>query len=200
MLNEGFSPNTLDGYQRSGLMRAVLAKNYDAIDVLIRAGIDVNLTNRYNTTALSLVLRQSFFEQPQLRLAIVKKLLAAGGDSNIKDEASAPGNSPFTYAIAYGQLECAREMVHAGANINSQNTRGETALMLAVDNDYLHCVSFLLDQQADLNMISTDGKSAVSRAQLRGGAILDLITAYQEKQSLDHLIMDNHDDDSLTFI
>ncbi len=55
-------------------------------------------------------------------------------------------------AVAQNDLATLQKLVKAGTNINSQDTRGRTALLVAVEGHHLESVKVLLEAGADVNV------------------------------------------------
>jgi hypothetical protein len=97
----------------------------------------------------------------------VQRLLAQGADVNERDQA---GNSVLSRAAYAGYMEIARLLVDKGANLDSRNSMGETALMFAVSSyspnrDYM--VRLLLDKGANIDIRNTSGNTAQTLAVMR---------------------------------
>ena len=65
-------------------------------------------------------------------------------------------------AAMWGNTECVKELLIAGAKINAKNKDGKTALMLAVwRGGNAECVKALLAAGADVSAKDKDGKTAL---------------------------------------
>lgn len=64
-------------------------------------------------------------------------------------------------AAYHNQLESAKNIIDAGADINQRGSRGYTSLMLATYYNYYSMVEYLLQQGADVNEQSNDGSTAL---------------------------------------
>lgn len=79
-----------------------------------------------------------------------------------------------------------RRFAHLGANINAQNTKGETLLIKAVKNDDIETVHFLLQQKGiDINLVDDFGHDASFYAS-KNPWIFELIAAARQRNSMDH--------------
>lgn len=73
---------------------------------------------------------------------------------------------PLIIAAQEGNLECLKALVHAGVNVNTQNTHcigGETALHEAVNKGHYECTQILLEAGAEINSKSYCGKTPLMR-------------------------------------
>ena len=94
----------------------------------------------------------------------IKSLLADGADANVLDKA---GDSPLILASDRINAEAVRLLVEAGANVDTKDANGQTALMRAigvgfiVQDEYLQTVEALLDAGPDLNAQDQNGFTAL---------------------------------------
>ncbi|MHA7832202.1 MAG: ankyrin repeat domain-containing protein [Flagellimonas sp.] len=88
--------------------------------------------------------------------AIFELFLSAGANVNQKD---VDGNTPFLNAASRNQLEMVKLLSQDVTNFNIANEKGQTALILAVENNGPEVVDFLLDQGADPLLTDKDGNS-----------------------------------------
>ena len=86
-------------------------------------------------------------------------------------------------AAATGNLKRVRELVDNGANVNTRDEDGETALMWASCNNHLDIVKLLLEKGADASIKSSDGRTALKLAlfQRCTKEIVDLLIAHGAK-------------------
>ena len=150
------SPNA-DG--QTALMVVARTSNVAAADLLIERGANVNAREqRKGQTALMWATAES---QP----AMVKTLLAHGADANARSTVydwerrvtaeprmkSMPsgGFTPLLYAAREGCLECARELVAAGAQLNMTDPDGITPLLSALLNAHFDTAKYLLGAGAN---------------------------------------------------
>lgn len=135
LLSQGASPDVVDYEGDSLLIKAVPFANGEAIcDVLIRAGANLNKTNKDGDTALmkALIYKKN---------ALAVKLIAAGADVNI---ANIKGETPLRRAFLYARnMSLIKALIKAGANVRSRDAFGKTALdyanevpVLKADKDY----------------------------------------------------------------
>jgi ankyrin repeat protein len=102
--------------------------------------------------------------------AAFRKLLQQNpGSINSKGRA---GWTPLMYAALYGDAESVRLLLDKGANANTQNDGGGTALMYAIDDEKK--VQALLDHGADPNIQSGDARTALLIAVGRAGSTATL--------------------------
>jgi ankyrin repeat protein len=149
------SPNA-DG--QTALMVVARTSRVDAAQALLRRGAKVNAVEQWRgQTALMWAVAQS---QP----AMVEALVAAGADVNARSKVNnwqrqvtaepraiyrpAGGLTPLLYAARGGCLECAKELVVAGANLNLADPEEVSPLLLSILNDHYDLAAYLIDKGA----------------------------------------------------
>ena len=78
------------------------------------------------------------------------------------------GSTPLMYAVLYADAATMRELIKAGADVNSVNDAGATALMWAVGD--VERMNILIKAGADVNVKSEDGRTALLIASGRSNA------------------------------
>lgn len=116
----------------------------DVVKRLMEAGSDVNAQSIRKWTPLLCACREK-------HLAVVEFLLDHGANPDLLDS---QGVSPLIIASENGDLGIVRKLVcDYSANVNSQSMNGVTALHMAAQNGHASVVSFLLNNEADANML-----------------------------------------------
>ena len=126
----------------SPLAWAAYMNDESAVDLLIRAGADVDKANDFhNVTPLALACENA---NPN----IVAKLLAAGADPNI---AQKNGVTPLMACADAGTVEGVRALIAKGADVNAREAEDDqTALMWAAAEGHAAIVKLLIDNGADV--------------------------------------------------
>ncbi len=112
----------------------------EAVELLVARGASVNFVpkSRFANTALDAAVAADHLE-------VVKALLAAGGDVNVR---SAGGYATLHKAVLNGNLPMAELLVAHGADINARRDDGKTPLALAREEGYGRIADFLKRQGA----------------------------------------------------
>lgn len=84
-----------------------------------------------------------------------------GTDVNVAIE----GRPPLCLASDYGQLEIIKYLLEKGANVESTDKHGITALLAAIWEGHTQCVKVLLEAGANKNGTAPDGTSYLDAAE-----------------------------------
>lgn len=155
----------------TALMMAARTGKTDAIRVLLEAGANINAKESWGgTTALMWAVSEGHAEA-------TRTLIAAGADLNARSHYVAAANgrgfegrtplssstdakpaefasgwlTPLMLAAREGNVELARILVTAGADVNASAGDGKTALAMAIFNGNYEAASLLVDNKADVN-------------------------------------------------
>lgn len=146
-----------DAFNREGytpLMVAAQTHNLELAQLLIDAGANLNIRNKYGETAVMLA---SYHGQTEM----VKQLYIKGAEINHS------GWNPLLYAASGGHSDTIRLLLTGEADINSASDNGSTALMMAVRGNHFDAVSLLLHNGADPGIRNEHGDNALNWAEER---------------------------------
>ena len=173
LLKAGADPNApLTPAGDTALMMAARTGKTDAMRVLVEAGANVNAKETWGGTT-----RADVGGRPRGTPRRRRLLIAAGADVNARSHYVAAANgrgfegrtplanrtdakaeefasgwlTPLMLAAREGDVELARILVGAGADVNAVAGDGKTALALAIFNGNYDVASFLVDSKADVN-------------------------------------------------
>jgi uncharacterized protein len=176
LIKAGADPNQpLTQYGDTALMMAARTGKTDALKVLLEAGGKVNEREKWGgTTALMWAVSERHPEAVKLLIeqgADVKArsnfVPAANGrgfegrtpdagDTGRKVEEFASGwLTPLMLAAREDDMESARLLIAAGADVNAVAGDGKNALSLAIFNGHYDLASYLVDNKADVNNADT---------------------------------------------
>ena len=186
VLAAGADPDaTLSGGE-TALMAAARAGSLDAVNALLSHGAHVNATEA--TRAQSALMWAVANKHPQITQALLengaqvdsrsatRRLVFNMGGSRSAGSASRGialqevqlgGSTPLLFAARSGDLESARLLVAAGADVHDTTADGNTALVIAAHGGHGLLAAFLLDAGADPNAAPL-GYTALHAAVLRG--------------------------------
>ena len=155
LLDQGADPNSFDEDGDHLLMYAALYSSFDALQLLIDKGSNVNAKNGLDETALMWAVHD---------LAKMKLLIQHGADVNAKAKS---GNTPLLIAcVGNGKYEAVKLLLDNGANVSAVNNRKENALMRAALFGDTATISMLLNKKIDINALSADSTTALLNAAL----------------------------------
>ena len=113
----------------------------------------------------------------------MRELIAAGADVNICSEKSL---SPLVIAIRGENINCVKELLAAGVDVNA--TDGvDTALMAACEDDNDAIVKILLENGADVNFENSSGRMALYVAVTRGHAAYKRVKSKKKSEDSTNL-------------
>ena len=125
----------------------------EILQILIKSGAKINISDKYGITPLHLV---SFKGQDEY----MSILLQNNVDINAYDKFN---RIPLNYAIMEGQLNSAYYLLESGSNINTKDIDGNTLLHYAVSskgNSLLFSI-MLIDRKINSNEINNEGDTAL---------------------------------------
>ncbi|AXK60194.1 ankyrin repeat domain-containing protein [Candidatus Chromulinivorax destructor] len=193
------------------LDRAILNSNKIA-RMLIDAGVNVDIKNRYGQTPLHQAIFYSEIEIVQmlidagarlnlqdengltpLHLAvrnnstkIVAMLIAAGANLSIRNK---EGKTPLYSAISHNEKEIAHMLIHAGAHVNLKNNYGISLLHLAATHNNEEIVKMLLAASACINHQNKNGQTPLHLAVSNDNTNIALMLIHA---GADTYILDKH--------
>ena len=98
----------------------------------------------------------------------VEELIITGADVNISDVGDS--KPVLIKAAEMDHVECLKLLLHAGADANSVDKHGKTALMHPGENGAESCVEVLVLAGADVNTSTSEGYTALMLAAAKGNA------------------------------
>ncbi len=183
LLEAGADANVSLTMGETPLMSAARSGNLESVSLLLDHGADVNLAEEERgQTALMWAVAQSHADVAQL-------LLVNGADINMRSKVwyqlentagntnpsgnfkmAHGGSSAIMFAARIGEIETARVLLEAGADVNYTSASGVSALTQAAHSGHEELALFFLGQGADPNAMEagyTALHAAVLRSQLR---------------------------------
>lgn len=138
---------------------AAMYGQVDKVKRLLAEGTDGNVITECGKSPMMLAAMYGHF-------AVIETLLDAGCDPNLAgDEEYDEGKTALMYLVyssfAGHQLEVIKLLFDRGADLNQQDPKGRSALILAVANSNTDAVKALIDLGADVNLRDHDGNTAM---------------------------------------
>jgi ankyrin repeat protein len=178
LLEAGANPNLALLSGETPLMVAARSGYPDAVEQLLAKGANANAHGARGQTALMWAVSQ---QHPE----VVKVLISHHADLNLRsdvwtDVMAVPphgylpynkaiphgGETAFMFAARVGDLDSAKLLAAAGANVNDADAWGVSATTLAAHSGFTDFVLFLLDKGADPNA-APNGFTALHEAIMR---------------------------------
>ena len=167
LLSRGAAINGADNSGTTPLSQAALADNRDVAQLLLDRGARLSLPTSGPPTGIPLSAAAV-----SGNVALVKELLMKGADPNIAspDVGAKVKYGPITFArispihvgVASGDPGVVSALIAAGSNVNVQDMRGLTPLMIAIatDRPSSPVIAMLLEAGARLEIRDKQGQSA----------------------------------------
>lgn len=178
LIDNGADINSQDHVGDTGLMHASFYYKVFYVQYLINRGANVNIKNNIGDTALSFVAKNQIPEKNKDNGAIITSYLINNG-ADINNENNF-GQMPLILSIESGNYKILRVLVENGANIhnikalitavdhknkkivyylldkginvNEKDENGNTALIVAVINNFFDMAGILIENNADVNL------------------------------------------------
>lgn len=156
MLKQGADIHS--GYGSEAFLEAIKNGRRNVIQLLLKAGADVNSQTGYGEPALSLA---SWLSE---NLDITELLLANGANKHSI-------NVALGSAASRDRINTMRTLIKAGADVNYKgNTYKTTPLASAASNNNIEAMSILLEAGADVNAVSSYNRNILGNSVLGNSA------------------------------
>uniref|UniRef100_A0A4W3J8S8 Nuclear factor kappa B subunit 1 n=1 Tax=Callorhinchus milii TaxID=7868 RepID=A0A4W3J8S8_CALMI len=159
-------------YFQTPLHLAVITRQTEVVELLLKAGADMSLLDCHGNSVLHKAAEQG--DVKTLNILLNKKGKA------LTDLLALPNNAgcyAIHLAVLANSLPCLRQLIAAGAAVDAQEQRsGRTALHLAVEQENISLAgSLLLEGNAEVDAITFDGCTPLHVAAGRGSAKLSAL-------------------------
>ncbi len=142
LLTQKVDPNAPGRDGTPALLWTVRVDDVETAKLLVKAGADAKLANRYGLTPIALAAANG-------SAAMLRVLLDAGADPNAVDQA---GETTLMAAARSGNLDAVRVLLERNAGLDTRDAQyQQTALMVAVRENHPQVVKLLLELGADVN-------------------------------------------------
>jgi uncharacterized protein len=166
LLAHGADVNTRDlSHGQTALIFAASLNRAEAIKVLMANGADPAITSKV-TKVERVRFNADGVPAPDEAPAAAKE--TAAKDTQQKQgrgergAATMGGQTALLYAARDGQIDAARTLVEAGADVNQGNSEEKTTpLLMAIINGHFDLAKMLLDHRADPNLVNVWGLAAL---------------------------------------
>ena len=165
LLSSQYSLNACDSKGMTACMWAAEYGHLECLTILKKFGANLDLVDHDGCSSLMLATRWGRYE-------CLKFFLKNKCDPSKHDK---DGRTPLMIAARFGYKECLQVLVEScktrnitGATtdsllsyINTVDTDGNSALLLALEFDEMDCADYLLNSDADVNIVNSKGQTAL---------------------------------------
>jgi ankyrin repeat protein len=138
-------------YSAASFLSEVEADNTARAELFLKAGMNINVRDKYGNTALMLA---SMTGDPEMINLLIKK----GANVNARSDS---GYTALMYVSSKGDTTTAKLLIKKGADVDSRNNDGDTALMLASLNGNFETAKLIVESGADVNVRNNKGNTAL---------------------------------------
>jgi FOG: Ankyrin repeat len=177
LIDKGADVNATDNNGKTALMYAAEKGNLDIAKLLLEKGAQIDAVDKNGKTALNIA-----EENNQKELADFLRNWNKPANLQISDLTPAPKistqptitpvstvkpislNDSLLNAVKEENLDKTKELLNEGANINSKDQNGKTALMFASEEGNFDLVKLLVEKGANILAKDNSGKTAIKYA------------------------------------
>ena len=185
----GETHNTWSSSAETALMKAAQAGDIKMVRFLVEHGADVGLRLSYGDSALTFAADKNAVDVIEFLLSVyepycdeldkafmnavvhdglkaAEMFLQHGANidahgSYYEDKYYLASGPAISIAAAYGYVEMMKMLLDYGADADSKNPRGKTALMMAAESSCPRAVEILLEHGANVNAVDDNGYTAL---------------------------------------
>ncbi|CAF0880180.1 unnamed protein product [Adineta ricciae] len=154
--------NLQDANGNTALHYSVTHGHWKVVNMLLDTKVcDVCLQNNAGYTAVMMAAVIDITNDEQKRT--VRRLCRESGNVNVKTTTS--NQTALMLAVKHGKTDSVELLLENGAGVNLQDTDGSTALICAVEREFLNIVKLILTRpECDVNIADNEGQTAVTIA------------------------------------
>lgn len=130
-----------------------------SMEILLKAKATVDLVDKTGMTAL-------LYAGKSGEMEIIEMLHDADADLNVKSEVKS--ENALMLACQGNHMKCVELLSSYGLTVDDKNKREETALSIALKYEYFAVCSFLVEREADINVLGVNGNTPLIRSAFDG--------------------------------
>jgi ankyrin repeat protein len=145
LAGKGIDVNARSEAEKTALMAAAEKGRLEVARFLTEHGADINAPDSWGFSALVRALKNGHWD-------VARLLVEKGADVNSKPtEQHSFTQTPFTMAASFGDPGMLQFLLDHGADIETVNGDGKTALLIVAEIGCVDCVRLLIDRGADVH-------------------------------------------------
>ncbi|MBM7558121.1 ankyrin repeat domain-containing protein [Halanaerobacter jeridensis] len=152
LIEEGADVTAKDNMGRTALMMAVM--NPEAVKLLIKKGANVNVKSDKGKTAL-------MYAAAARNIKSIKILLANEANANARDN---KGRTALDFAVLERDSRIVKREKKIAKMLIKNGLKSKTALFKSIDKERPEVVEILIEEGADVNVRTDDGRTALMKA------------------------------------
>eukprot|EP00057_Strongylocentrotus_purpuratus_P018141 XP_011672615.1 PREDICTED: E3 ubiquitin-protein ligase MIB1-like [Strongylocentrotus purpuratus] len=156
LINHGCDVNVQDTEKDTPLHDAIMKSRLDVIELLVKVpDLDVTIPDERGFTALQFAALKDKPEAAELIARSCPQSIVVAKDDGFNILHICAVNNHVEV------MKAVMAMKDHGLDVNAKESRGLTALHLAANDGYSHCIEFLMSQGADINLRGKDDHTAL---------------------------------------
>jgi len=164
LINNGANAFALDQFGQTTLFHAVDGGPIENIRIFLSEGVDVNKADKFGVSPLHKAV--SLGNSEAIKGANVGLLIFSG--AHLNSQLIGTGDTPLHWAAnSYYPMQTLKPLLEAGADLNTLNYNGESALHTAAISGSGSAIELLLAHGADVSLRDKNSKTALDHALAR---------------------------------
>ncbi len=160
-MKHGVDANTRSAGGKTVLMYAAKSGDIATIKVLLENKADILAQDNLGTTALMIAAREGHAPVIEFLLSSSLKNPLPVSQTEVVNQKDLSKWTALTWAVKKSQLEAAKVLIAAGADVNNLDHEGTPLLHIAVDNANADMVKLLLENKAKVKAKDQYGLTAL---------------------------------------